>query len=610
MMNVDMEALKNSFETLRNRLLAARSAADHWEGRLSSSALSTAVATFALARVDADKHASLIEHGLKWLCENQNADGGWGDTTESPSNLSTTLLCYSAMAVADRSASCEASVTRTQAWLCETVGSLEPRALAEAVDSVYGKDKTFSAPILTMCALAGRLGDGPAVWGLIKPLPFELAVFPNRLYKWLRLPVVSYALPALIAIGQVHFASCRVRNPITATARRLARNRSLSVLSRMQPDNGGFLEAAPLTAFVTMSLAASGQKNHEVARKGVEFLVSSVREDGSWPIDTNLATWVTTLSINALAAGGIEQSLPEPDREQMRQWLLGCQHMKVHPYTGAKPGGWAWSDLAGAVPDGDDTSGALLALWNLGAERENVVEATAAGIRWLLGLQNGDGGVPTFCRGWTSMPFDTSAPDITAHALGAMGKWLDAMPGDLEIRTGRSMARAMQYLRNVQRDDGSWLPLWFGNQMNTGHENPVYGTARVISNLAQMPPQHQESFTEPTSRAVKWLLSAQNADGGWGAADGVVSSVEETSLAVDALAESLRTGKESIPRNTVRTALGDGAYWLTCRVQDDKALEPSPIGLYFASLWYSEELYPLVFAISALSKAQKVLGAS
>ena len=34
---------------------------------------------------------------------------------------------------------------------------------------------------------------------------------------------------------------------------------------------------------------------------GVKFLVNSVRPDGSWPIDTNLATWNTTLAINALA---------------------------------------------------------------------------------------------------------------------------------------------------------------------------------------------------------------------------------------------------------------------------------------------------------------------
>jgi len=388
----------------------------------------------------------------------------------------------------------------------------------------------------------------------------------------------------------------------------MTKGRALKVLSRIQPENGGFLEATPLTGFVTMSLAASGQKKHDVARKGVEFLISSVREDGSWPIDTDLATWVTTLSVNALAAGDIGESLSESAKRQTLEWLLGCQHKQYHPYTGAKPGGWAWSHLPGAVPDGDDTSGAVLALFNLGVERESLVEPAAAGIRWLLGLQNSDGGIPTFCRGWTSLPFDTSAPDITAHALGAMGRWLNSLSADLRSRADRSMARMLEYLRNVQRENGSWVPLWFGNQLSDGHENPTYGTARVLSNLAHMPPEYRESFSGPIGRAVLWLLSAQNADGGWGGAKNAASSIEETALAVDALAESLLVNVESISRDSCRSAIDNGAAWLISRVRDTSELEPSPIGLYFASLWYSEQLYPLIFSLSALIKVQRVFG--
>ena len=47
-----------------------------------------------------------------------------------------------------------------------------------------------------------------------------------------------------------------------------------------------------------------GQTGSPVVEAGVRFLVESMRDDGSWPIDTNLATWVTTLSIGALAGAG------------------------------------------------------------------------------------------------------------------------------------------------------------------------------------------------------------------------------------------------------------------------------------------------------------------
>ena len=600
-----------------NDLLARRTAFDHWKGRLSSSALSTAVAAFALAMADSEAYATLIDGGLRWLCEKQNEDGGWGDTVDSPSNLSTTLLCYSAMAVSGVSTDCSKAVDAAQEWLGKTAGSLEPKALASAVDDLYGKDKTFSAPILTMCALAGRLGDTERAWRLVRPLPFELAVFPQQFYKSLRLPVVSYALPALIAIGQVHFAHQRVGNPIKAAARRLSRSRSLDVLARIQPENGGFLEAAPLTGFVVMSLCASGLAEHTVVRKGVDFLVQSVRDDGSWPIDTNLATWVTSLSVNALAAGDIETALSIEDRQGISNWLLASQQNERHPYTAADPRGWAWSNLSGAVPDADDTAGALLALCNLGIEDNRTIQAAAKAIEWLTSLQNRDGGIPTFCRGWTSLPFDKSTPDITAHGLGAMGKWLAKLSAHLSKRTERSITRAMDYLRRVQREDGSWIPLWFGNQMSQDQHNPVYGTARVLTNIAHMPRAYVEAFAGESTAGACWLLAAQNTDGGWGGDVGIESTIEESALAVDALATLLLIQKEESPPATstpthkdISTSLVRGTAWLVTHTQEGTYFPASPIGLYFASLWYCEELYPLVFTLSALMKARSALADS
>ncbi len=67
-------------------------------GELSSSALSTAVSVFALFLHDKKKHAPKIEKGVLWLKNTVNTDNGWGDTPISRSNLSTTVLCISALA--------------------------------------------------------------------------------------------------------------------------------------------------------------------------------------------------------------------------------------------------------------------------------------------------------------------------------------------------------------------------------------------------------------------------------------------------------------------------------------------------------------------------------
>ena len=72
------------------------------------------------------------------------------------------------------------------------------------------------------------------------------------------------------------------------------------MLKELQPSTGGYLEATPLTSFVTMALAGAGEKDHPCVPLAVQFLQRSMRADGSWPIDTNLATWGTTLAVKAL----------------------------------------------------------------------------------------------------------------------------------------------------------------------------------------------------------------------------------------------------------------------------------------------------------------------
>ena len=160
-------------------------------------------------------------------------------------------------------------------------------------------------PILTVLALTGKLGAGTREgWRLVPQLPFELAAFPHAWFQHLRLPVVSYALPALIAIGQVRHHFSPSRNPVARLLRDRVRGTTHDLLLAMQPDSGGYLEATPLTSFVVMSLAGMRRTDSAVVQAGIRFLTDSMRDDGSWPIDTNLSTWVTTLSIDALGAAG------------------------------------------------------------------------------------------------------------------------------------------------------------------------------------------------------------------------------------------------------------------------------------------------------------------
>ena len=580
---------------------------------------------------------SLIERGIGWLLANQNPDGGWGDTSQSFSNISTTMLCHATL-FATRDLGADASFTTLSQHslvsrdevIARGAAHIEKAGGIPALIARYGKDKTFSVPILTHCALAGLVP-----WAKVPRLPFELACIPASWFAMARFPVVSYALPALIAIGQVRHFHGPTWNPITRSLRWLARDRSLKVLEKIQPPNGGFLEAAPLTSFVCMSLASMGLIDHPVVQRGIDFLIQSVRPDGSWPIDTNLATWVTTLAVNALG-----EDLPHSQCKPTLKWILEQQFFGIQPYTNSPPGGWAWTNLPGGVPDADDTPGALLAV-NL-LDRRLFPEQRGEGfyhlrraVRWLLDVQNNDGGFPTFCKGWGTLPFDRSSPDITAHCLRSLHSWLKLaddpwdthgirdypqLPRDMsrDIPLVQiSINRGFAFLERVQRPNGSWLPLWFGNQHVPNDENPVYGTSRVLRAFRDC-----ERWNDHARRGAAWLYSVQNPDGGWGGDAGAPSTVEETALALDALLDtpqpltpnpspggrgepegSTLNAQPSTLNVPLNASLSRGVEWLIQRVEDGTWTTPTPIGFYFAKLWYYEALYPVIWTVAALRKA-------
>ncbi|MGL6196017.1 MAG: pectate lyase [Thermoguttaceae bacterium] len=719
----EQDRIRTAYKCVRDELLKQRDTSGHWIGELSSSALSTATAVSALSiyrqkcevsqRKEFTSHEhlakihKLIKNGATWLIATQNSDGGWGDTPESPSNPSTTLLVKSALLLSDtvsvyephdkaghsaRDSNSDSNARDKSDQIDSGIHSpyhdsihagwsmgvltnadvyIRNNGGIEGIEKRYGTDRTFSAPILANAALAGLVP-----WRDVPQLPFELAAFPQSMFKLLRLPVVSYAIPALVAIGQLIFENQPSLGPLKKLIRNKAKRKSLEKVGQMQPESGGFLEAAPLTSFVVMSLASLGHIDHPVVNKGLEFLYASVRKNGAWPIDTNLATWLTTLSVNAIFNSDLnEENSAHPEKKcdsaheslladtTLWDWILQCQTKTKHPFTGASPGGWAWTDLSGGVPDADDTPGALISLANYvkyqhDAENINnrVIPAAINGLQWLLDLQNRDGGMPTFCKGWNRFPFDKSGVDLTAHALRAFLKWRDILADTMNNqnsydttrvnqtngseykkiieRLNRAINKGVKFIVSSQKHDGSWLPLWFGNQYHSREENPIYGTAKTLKFFSEYI-SHKEfsrKFEIPIINGIKFIISNQNEDGGYGCRcissddentsckkrkasarknrsihfdTSGVSSIEETALVVDGITAFTQHKDvlEDIPQ--LEESLKKSIFWLVSQIEERNLSQTAPIGLYFTKLWYDEKLYPPIFTTSALGEVLK-----
>lgn len=642
---VDPEQLTAAHSIARRQLLARRRTPTHWTGQLASSPLCTAAAVSAL--VLAERHVDdtptevadhdrswlsgmlirnelneLIAKSLRWLAEHQNPDGGWGDTDRSRSNIAATMVVAAAFNLTGVPVKYSDVLQRAEQYIAAQGG-------IAALKKRFGQDRQFAAAILTNCALAGMVP-----WKKVPSLPFEWACLPRSWQRMMGLTSASYTMPTLVAVGQTKFHYIQHRNPLVRWLRRWAVKPSLAALAAAQAPQGGFSEATPLTSFVLTCMASMGHTEHSIVRRGIEFLLSTVRADGSWAPCPDFAVSDTARALRSLQWNTNDDfqpthwdTSPEPSEHanEALSWILAAQHQQEHAYTGAPPGGWAWSNSPGAIPNASDTANVLLILadWHRQWPRHRMSELAGAATkaaRWLLDMQNRDGGWAIFCRGWTGGPADASCSDVTALVVRALYNWgkflrQTAPSHPLIQRIDTGIKQGLNFLKSVQREDGSWWPRWFGNELHPQEANPVIGTSQVLKTLSEI----QAGNTDMAHKAVAWLIGVQFPAGGWGAvADrpsrdswygrkrdpepDATCSIEETSVAVDALLGF------AADNQTARNSALHGLSWLIDASADASRLEPALVGFYLTKLWYYDDLLPQTLAVRTLGNACRAMG--
>ena len=176
-----------------------------------------------------------------------------------------TLLCFAAVCYCGTGDNRETTLSAIENWLSQKGLNLHPSAITKSILDFYGRDYTFSVPILSMLVVCGVIPKSSASG--IPALPFEFTLLPQRFYRFVNLRVVSYALPALIGVGIYLHRSRRKSFPGYRMIRERFVRPAIDKLRGLVPASGGFLEAIPLTGFVVMCLIAAGESKMRLLLK-------------------------------------------------------------------------------------------------------------------------------------------------------------------------------------------------------------------------------------------------------------------------------------------------------------------------------------------------------
>lgn len=221
--------------------------------------------------------------------------------------------------------------------------------------------------------------------------------------------------------------------------------------------------------------------------------------------------WDTALGVQAVMEA--EGTVGTPTVRKALDWLSARQVTAVvgdwaERRPGLRPGGWAFQYNSPYYPDLDDTAVVVMALDR--ARSPAYEEAIARAVEWVVGMQSANGGWGAFDADNVAfylnhIPFadhgallDPPTVDVSARCISMLAQI--GYPADHPV-----MARALDYIRREQEADGSWFGRWGTNY--------IYGTWSALSALNAA---GSDMRAPAVRKAVAWLLSRQNADGGWG----------------------------------------------------------------------------------------------
>ncbi|MGY4496551.1 squalene-hopene/tetraprenyl-beta-curcumene cyclase [Bradyrhizobium sp. GM24.11] len=538
---LESSTLESSIASATQGVLGLQQSDGHWVFELEADC--TIPAEYVLLRhYLAEPVDTALEAKIgNYLRRVQGAHGGWPLVDDGAFDMSASVKAYFAL---------------------KMIGdSVDAPHMVRAREAIHAHGGAIHSNVFTRFLLATF---GVVTWGAVPVLPIEIMLLPfwspfhlNKISYWARTTMVPLMViaalkplaknPKGVGIDELFLqdprsigmtakaphqsmawfllfrsldAVLRVVEPMfPKRLRQRAIDAALAFTEERLNGEDGMGAIYPPMANIVMMYDALGKDENfpprAITRRGIDKLLV-IKDDEAYCQPCVSPIWDTTLTTHALLEAGGDKAVPAA--KQGLDWLIPKQELEVKGDWAVKrpdvrPGGWAFQYNNAHYPDLDDTAVVVMSMDRMRREHGATGYDTAIdrGREWIEGMQSDDGGWAAFDVNnleyyLNNIPFsdhgallDPPTEDVTARCISML-----AQLGETE-RTSKHVADGVAYLRKTQHREGSWYGRW--------GMNFIYGTWSVLCALNMAGVDRNDPMMR---KAVGWLASIQNKDGGWG----------------------------------------------------------------------------------------------